>query len=124
MCYCRHASETCKEQGVHAKMDLWLATIHVGKKQAYLGTYASKQEAGVVWDAASIWRSMKAPGKHVPDANRIALVLVTGIGGMQGCRLLLQNPTKQYIGASLQATPVTPAAHSITRSCACGRTPS
>ena len=64
MCYCRHALETCKEQGVHAKMDLWLATIHVGKKQAYLGTYASKQEAGVVWDAASIWRSMKAPGKH------------------------------------------------------------
>jgi hypothetical protein len=38
--------------------------MRLGSKNTYLGHFASKQEAGVVWDAASIWRSMKAPGKH------------------------------------------------------------
>jgi hypothetical protein len=41
----------------------WKACFMLRKQNIYLGTYASKQEAGVVWDAASVWRSMKAPGK-------------------------------------------------------------
>ena len=64
-CFCRHAAEEAKEQGVRARGNAWVAQIYVGKKNAYLGIFASKQEAGVVWDAASMWKSMKAPGKHV-----------------------------------------------------------
>ena len=44
-----------------------------------LGTYKTKLEAGVVWDAASVWRSMKAPGKRVLAAKWIALLVQAGI---------------------------------------------
>ena len=62
-CICRHLAGTCTEQG-RKKVNLWAASLRLGEKHAYLGSYASKQEAGVVWDAASVWRSTKAPGEY------------------------------------------------------------
>ena len=56
----------------------WLARLGVGKKKTNLGTYETKREAGVVWDAASVWRSMQAPGKRVLAAKWIALLLLAG----------------------------------------------
>ena len=41
-----------------------MAQIMQYQKATHLGKYASKQEAGVVWDAASVWRTMHEPGKH------------------------------------------------------------
>ena len=58
---CRHASDTCREQGVYAHFGSWMAQIKLCKKDTHLGTYASKQEAGVVWDAASVWKAPQEP---------------------------------------------------------------
>ena len=69
-----------------------MAHIKVGMKTAYLGVYASKQEAGVVWDAAGVWRSMKAPGKHVLAANCVACLPLAGTD-LHWCLMQLQNPT-------------------------------
>jgi hypothetical protein len=88
MCSCRHINETRHEQGLRVKRDLWESRIHVGKKQAFLGSFASKQEAGVVWDAASVWRSLKAPGKHMLAAVYFCfwLALAACMGVSRCCR--------------------------------------
>ena len=42
----------------------WQANLSLGNKMTYLGAYASKQEAGIVWNAGSVWRRLKEPGKR------------------------------------------------------------
>jgi hypothetical protein len=71
---------------------MWEAKFRLGMKMAYLGSYASKQEAGVVWDAASVWRSMKAPGKLVLAANYVACLPLASTD-LHWRLMQLQSPT-------------------------------
>ena len=82
----------------------WQAQLKMGKKMHHLGTFACKQEAGVVWDAGSVWRSIHAPGKHALAAQCIAnLPLVRHCRAC--CRLPVQDLTTDCMlaGANMRA---------------------
>ena len=57
---CRYISANSKRLGIYPNGNGWQVQIKVLGKRWALGTWPSQEAAGVVWDLASLWRSLHA----------------------------------------------------------------